>query len=75
MNDLSFGGSVVAIFLMILIALCLGAWVSSYGCQQRWARSGLESDWAVARGCVVKMPGGRWIPEKVVRDTDLVGSR
>ena len=75
MNHLSFGGSLVAIFLMILIGFCLVEWISTYTCQKRWARSGFESSWAYGQGCVVKLPNGHWIPEKVVRTTDLAGSR
>lgn len=32
-------------------------------CAQRWAKSGLHSEWSPSGGCRVQTRDGRWIPE------------
>ena len=45
--------------------------LSRQSCEQRWRVSGLQSSYGFFQGCLVKMPSGRWIPDKNVRDIDL----
>lgn len=47
---------------LILVAIFVGvAGVSSYSCHKRAEKQGLECEWGLFQGCMVKMPSGNWM--------------
>ena len=67
----------VALVIILFLALMLAAsfWSSSFKCERQWSRSGIESNWALWQGCVVKLPDGRWLPADRVREIDIAPRR
>lgn len=61
----------VASIIMAAIALVIWAVLASWGCSSRWAKSDMQTSWGPVQGCLVKTPGGRWVPDDRVRDVDL----
>lgn len=47
--------------------LVLGWWLSSYRCHARWEGSGMESEFRLFAGCLVKTNAG-WIPDDRIRE-------
>lgn len=54
----------ILVFAVLSIGglLGIGFWADSASCSARWNASGLETQWGVMSGCVVKTPKG-WMPE------------
>lgn len=47
---------------LIIVAIFVGvAGVSSYSCHKRAAMQGLECDWGLFQGCMVKTSNGNWM--------------
>jgi hypothetical protein len=66
------GGIELLVMLAILAVLFGGvAIAAAYSCSNKWRMSDLSTDWGFFQGCLVRMPSGRWVPEKNVRDVDL----
>lgn len=59
-------GWFVSVAFIVLILLGLW-WFSSYKCQVRWEQSGMESDFRLFAGCLVKTQSG-WIPDDRIRE-------
>lgn len=57
----------LVIGVMLLVTL-LWSWI---GCGARWQPSGLATSWGPIQGCLVQVPGGRWVPADNVRGVDL----
>ena len=60
--------------LVVIVALLFYAviWIGdSKICTSKWERSGLQTDFGLFSGCLVRTPSGRWMPEDSVRDIDL----
>ena len=59
---------------LVIAGVSVILWVifASLSCSSRWADSGLKSSWGPVKGCLVKTPAGRWIPDDRVREVDLV---
>lgn len=48
--------------LFLIVALIAGiACLESYSCHSTAAKQGLECEWGIFQGCMVKMPSGNWI--------------
>ena len=56
--------------LALLVAIVLGCTygVVSYTCEKHWERSGMTASFSVFAGCQLRLPDGRWIPEKAYRE-------
>jgi hypothetical protein len=66
----------IVIFLAMLAAVVvplmgLVYWVKSSKCEARWERSGLQSDYGLWQGCMVRRLDGTWVPADNVRDLSL----
>jgi hypothetical protein len=62
----------VAWFLAMGAVVVIGYWViGGYACHARWERSGMPTSWGLFQGCLVRMPDGRWLPERALRDIEL----
>lgn len=57
-----FGTICLIVFLVIT-----GIQIREYRCEQRWARSGLDSEYSMNLGCMITNDHVHWIPEDAVR--------
>lgn len=57
-------GTALLLSLIMFAVIPLG----KLSCHSRWQASGMESDYGVMKGCVVKTLDGRWVPEDVYRE-------
>ena len=65
MSDKSLEITVLIVFIAVVL---LGAWgINAYGCQARWSLSGMDSEFTLFAGCLVKTKHG-WIPDDRVRE-------
>lgn len=57
------------IFFVVILALffLLNWWLSVLACESRWERSGMESEFNMLAGCMVKKDG-RWLPAGALRE-------
>lgn len=55
-------GYVVFLLLAISLVLLFAAWYDSSKCHSQFERSGMEVEWRLIGGCLVKLPDGTWIP-------------
>lgn len=59
----------VLLFFVLISALCvlLAYWLDVLACESRWERSGMESEFHLLAGCMVKKDG-RWLPAGALRE-------
>ena len=68
----SSGGSELFASLVVILVFGLGSCAySSVSCESRWEHSNMASTWGPIKGCLVKLPDGRWLPEDRVREIDI----
>lgn len=64
-------GDLAGVIVLVAIAGAVIAGViglEAYGCNSRWADSGIKSDYRLPGGCMVQRKDGTWWPEKAIRD-------
>ena len=71
MNDWIFDNLGWFLFAAICGLLFGAIKLSEVSCHAQWEQSGLQADWGIVKGCVVKTPSGRWLPADSLRDMDL----
>lgn len=59
---------VVAFIGGLIISVIVAWWLSSYSCRARWERSGMESEFRMFVGCLVKRTNNGWIPDRFIRE-------
>lgn len=59
------------VFAVIVVVVLLGAYAAfAHSCSERWADSGLRSEFRFSAGCMVQKDG-RWLPESALREVGL----
>ena len=58
-EEMTLAEIVLVVLLIITLAGYFGA--CSYSCHKRAEKQGLECEWGVFQGCMVKMPSGNWM--------------
>ena len=64
-------------FIVLLVAVCIlilsvGIWLNSVSCHSKWNESGMSAvSYSPIKGCMVKLPDGRWLPADRMREIDL----
>ena len=58
-EEMTLAEIVLVVLLIITLAGYFGA--RSYSCHKRAEKQGLECEWGVFQGCMVKMPSGNWM--------------
>ena len=61
---------IVLSFLMGLGTLMV--YVKERQCYEKWTRAGMDDvSWGFFKGCMLKLPDGRWLPAERVREIEL----
>ena len=74
MRDFLEAGGLVLVLVFVYGAVAIPpmAWLSDNECKLHWHDSGLQSEWGFVSGCMVRLRDGRWVPDRVVRMTDIL---
>jgi len=65
--DDEFGGAVLLCIVFLVGYFIYAPW----SCHSRWDESKLQASWGPVKGCLVKLPDGRWLPEDRLREIDI----
>lgn len=69
------GAMLVLGLVALLIIFGVFFALAALSCKARWEGSGLQSSWGPVKGCLVRLPDGRWIPDDRVRDIEISDMR
>ena len=62
MNDESLLNIGIVILVFLLVVCIAGAvGIEAYSCHSKATKQGLECEWGIFQGCMVKMPSGNWM--------------
>lgn len=50
------------------LMVMFGMWLKPMQCEQRWQRSGMQSEWTLVQGCMVQRKDGTWVPASAYRE-------
>lgn len=56
-------------FVIITLVLFAGTVIfNSIACDAKWETSGFKTTYGPIKGCLIRLPDGRWIPEENYRE-------
>lgn len=66
-------GGIAVITILGTLAIIAGLFLmDKVACHSRWEKSGaLSVSWGPAKGCMVEVSKGRWLPADSIRELDL----
>ena len=63
---------IVLLIMVCILILLVGIWIDSVSCHSKWDNADMAAvSYGPIKGCMVKLPDGRWLPADRMREIDL----
>jgi hypothetical protein len=67
-----YAGKIFAVFALFAGVIFAFMYFTLYAsCEAKWERSGLQSEFGIFQGCLVRLPDGRWLPSERLRELEV----